>query len=427
MPEYLVANVSDATNLRWAARSDGTAAYVFISTVQPFVAMQAVPAVRLQLLLANAVTVEIPVPASPGIDIPANTSTMWPVRMPLANGLGLMYATATPLGVVPSLALGDVSVFYATSGVRTEFVFNATSASSGAITVGVCAGACTTEGGLLFLRSLPSGLGVAFTLLSSLSEVLMTVLLLDDVTSTRAWIAPLAGATRLMISDALPTFLIASPSAPTSLTVISEGAGASVPFWLFPSPSTVQLASGVVLSPTTEGIFTQYTIPALPAVPVAVQATLVALAQGPPRVIPKGANGVAAAPNQDGSLGEFARAQVYALSFTIPGGSVPPSADLRLVVRYEGDCARLYAGTGTEREDIVEDHFFNGHEFEFPLTRNGFDLTTNLTLRILPKAAVQGQGVYFEVQPAFNASGIAVGLTSVGIVSAFSTALTAAA
>jgi len=126
------------------------------------------------------------------------------------------------------------------------------------------------------------------------------------------------------------------------------------------------------------------------------------------------------APSADGVLGEFADAQVY--SITTSGGPLPSNMEVRLRFIYDGDCARLYTGESTDRLSIAADHFFNGHYMEFPLTREGWGMNASdsFTLRILPLAKNAAAGspfpwgpVLFQQPPAFNASGVAIGLRSV--------------
>jgi hypothetical protein len=104
--------------------------------------------------------------------------------------------------------------------------------------------------------------------------------------------------------------------------------------------------------------------------------------------------------------------------------------EVRLSVSYNGDCARIYLGEGTEMGDIAMDHFFNGHDLELPLTRMGLGSDAQLSLRVLPlalkalpSAPYPWGPIYFEVPPLFNASGVAVGLNYVKAVHTYKATL----
>ncbi len=90
--------------------------------------------------------------------------------------------------------------------------------------------------------------------------------------------------------------------------------------------------------------------------PVASAASVLVTPPGPPRTVPKGSAGVAQAPSEDGTLKDWTGAAVYNISITTAGGQPPPPAyDLRLVMNYTGDVARVYLG-GT----LISDNFYNG-------------------------------------------------------------------
>jgi hypothetical protein len=120
----------------------------------------------------------------------------------------------------------------------------------------------------------------------------------------------------------------------------------------------------------------------------------------------------------------------------VGGGEGLSSAwDVRLRVLYSGDVARLYARNSTLRQDILMDHFFNGHPMELPYTRAGgfAGLGSEFTLRILP-LALNAQppnptfpwgNIMFERVPDFNTTtGVAVGLVSIEAVHTYTATLT---
>ena len=78
--------------------------------------------------------------------------------------------------------------------------------------------------------------------------------------------------------------------------------------------------------------------------------------------------GVASAPNEDGTDSLFNVAAIYNLTIqsTLPSGAIPLPAeyDLRLQINYVGDVARVYIN-GT----LISDNFYNSGPYEFGLNR----------------------------------------------------------
>lgn len=292
--------------------------------------------VRLTIALAGGRNVTIPALSSPAIDLPVGVFPTWMTHVPLAAGIDCIYAIASPLGMVPATAGASandstISVWYATNGVRSEFNFNLTTSSGEqlAYTCNSTVAICVMQDGSLFVRNVTPGLGVAFVLTGSKSATLSFVVL-DEVTSTRAWIAQLGETPTLMLSDASASFLLTEPplprdapeatSATAQISLLSEGLGAPASLWVLPNPrGAVSVMGGDVLESAIDGAFSRYTVP-LPSASVSITASLVTPA-GPPRVLHKGKSGVAAGPGLDGALGDFKSAGVWTLQ--ISGAQVP--------------------------------------------------------------------------------------------------------
>ncbi len=109
------------------------------------------------------------------------------------------------------------------------------------------------DGVLLAAGLLPST-GAALTLANSAGTPLLTVLLLDDATSQRAWRGTWAGAERLFLSDAATAFVLPDPADPSGLTVATEGVGANATLWVLPAPGSVS-AGGMALVGQADGLF----------------------------------------------------------------------------------------------------------------------------------------------------------------------------
>jgi hypothetical protein len=425
---------TDTATLRVAVRSDGEAGIAFINNRNVHVNMSDQAGVRLTLLppAGGGAPLSIPLPASPAPTLPAGAWAAWPFNLPLFSTALLTYALATPFTLLPGGGGGGAppptAVFTAVASVPAEFAFNATSAAGGRpLRFSQCSGACSAEGGLLLARGVPPGLGAALTLsfADGAGGEALRVLLLDAPTAARAWPTQLAGAPTLLLSDANTSFLLSAGTG--GLELHTEGLGGEVALWALPAPASLAGPGGAPLAPTPDGLFARY---AFPAPPPALRVTATPLAPGgPARVIPRGPKGNAWAPSADGALGEFADAAVWALAVE---GAIGDGVDVRLRVTYNGDCARLYEGARVDRMGLLMDHFFNGHPMELPLTRAGFNASSAFTLRVLPLAKNAAPGepfpwgpVGFEVPPAFNSSGVALGLLRVEAVHTWKTTLVA--
>ncbi|WP_307082962.1 beta-galactosidase [Arthrobacter agilis] len=84
--------VDDSTTLRWAVRSNGDSAFVFVTWHQPYLPLDTYEDARFDVTLSDRRTV---FPAGP-VAIPSGTLAHWPVHLVL-DGVGLEWATASPL------------------------------------------------------------------------------------------------------------------------------------------------------------------------------------------------------------------------------------------------------------------------------------------------------------------------------------------
>ena len=427
---------TDTATLRLAVRSDGSGGLIFLNNRNIHVNMSAQPAVSVTLQLADGSQLRVPSLNSTLPTLPAGSYGAWAFNLPLPHAPAaspLLYATASPLTSLPGTPLTPPTlVLHLPTGVPTgEVALNATSRATGAqLVISHCSGQCSLEGGVLYARALAPGLGPALTLAEAATPAspVLQVLLLDAPTAARAWAAEVGGQPRLLLSDSATSYLLPAVGGGGGLALATEGVGAAAQLWVLPAPSAVLLTpTGAALPGVVEGAFTRYTLD-IPPGPITAGATLLAPA-APARVIPLGPSGHAQAPSADGALGAFEGAEVHAV--TLAGGQVDPEVwEVRLRVVYAGDCARLYAGASTDRGAIAMDHFFNGHPMELPLTRAGFSAADTFTLRLLPLAKNVASErfpwgpVMFEALPAFNASGVAVGLESITAVHTYTAQLT---
>jgi len=91
--------VEDTTTLRWALRSDGQSAFVFVTWHQPRVPLADYTGARFEVVLDKAT---IGFPAHP-VTIPSGTIAHWPVNLTI-SGTTLLWATASPLTLLEDSA-----------------------------------------------------------------------------------------------------------------------------------------------------------------------------------------------------------------------------------------------------------------------------------------------------------------------------------
>ena len=97
LPDVLPNGVDDVDTLRWAIRSDGASAWVFVDWQQPHVPLDTYRGARFAIGL-DAGTVMFP---HEPVDVPPGTIAHWPVHLEL-GGVRLRWVTASPLTVLGS-------------------------------------------------------------------------------------------------------------------------------------------------------------------------------------------------------------------------------------------------------------------------------------------------------------------------------------
>jgi beta-galactosidase len=184
LPDQLPTSVDDVDTLRWALRSDGASAWVFLTWQQPHVALPTYRGARFAVTLDDG---EVLFPDAP-LDVPAGTVARWPVNLEL-GGVRVDWATASPLtvldGAVPTLVL------VAEAGVPVELAARAAEIRAdepGALTHGT-PGVVTvdaTEVRRLELRQ---------------DDAHLTVLVVPASSAGRIWVLDASGRRRLVLSD----------------------------------------------------------------------------------------------------------------------------------------------------------------------------------------------------------------------------------
>ncbi|MBC8026727.1 MAG: beta-galactosidase [Steroidobacteraceae bacterium] len=197
LPAVLPANAKalkpeNVDDLRYAARGANGGGFLFLNNFQDHVPTRDLSVV-LEVRTPGA---KLRIPDEGSLTIPAGESMILPVNFDL-GGITLASATAQPLTRL-SDASGEHFVFFALEGVAPEFVFDgnhiSTSRSHGCRAVRLA--------GRVRVRCAANRIS-SFDLAKAGAGP-VHVLVLDRRSALNSWVLPLAGASRLLISSAVP-------------------------------------------------------------------------------------------------------------------------------------------------------------------------------------------------------------------------------
>ncbi|MEI7833348.1 MAG: beta-galactosidase, partial [bacterium] len=354
MPTVVPGSIDDRKTLRWAARSDGQRAFIFVNNYQRLEELSEHTAVQFQLRLCDET---ICLPSQP-VHVAVGACFCWPVNFDL-DGLELTYASAQPVCRVMT-GDGPLYVFAAQPEIEPEFAF-----TSGVLAeTGGTAHRRETVGALTVLRGLQPGPGCLLTLRGTAGQrVRLLTLRQDD--ALRLYKAEFGGAERILLS-------------PACLFVDGENihlrSRRPDDHWLaiYPdSPAGLHCGDRAVADEQL-GVFTRYAIPVPRRIYEQVATRVqVAVTAKPVRIGPAG---VATTPEE----ADWDGAETWQVK--IPAEALEDASEAYLVVDYVGDAARAYLD-----EQLVADDFYYGRTWEIGLHRFAPKvLEQGLTLRFLP-------------------------------------------
>ena len=371
MPAIVPDGIDDRRTLRWAARSDGRQAFVFINNYQRLDGLPEHPEVQFRLELRDET---LRLPARP-VRVTAGAWFFWPVDFDL-DGLTLRYATAQPVCRVGT-SDGRVYVFAAQPGIEPELAFAAGELAE----AGGAAHRRDTASRLTVISGLQPGPECVLDLRGAAGQrVRALVLGLED--ARRLYKVEFAGAERLMLSGA---GLFVDDD---GIHLRSRHAG---DMWLALCPDVPGgLRCGDrTLAGESLGLFTRYSAAAERRA-VRVEAAR-AQAAGVSRPVCIGPAGVATVPD------EVAWREAETWHVTFSSDALEDAAEVYLVADYVGDAARAYLG-----DRLVADDFYNGRPWEIGLRRLAPQaLHQGLTLRFLPLRRDAPVYIQQEYRPEF--------------------------
>ncbi len=350
LPQVSPHRLDDGESLRWAARSDGHAGFLFVNNYQRMEPLPAHESVQFDLQLKGE---RLILPSQP-VRIPSGLCAIWPFNLDM-DGVLLKWASVQPFCRLE--AEEPCYVFFTCEGVPPELAF---------------------EDGLAALRFED---GAASIHKVSRQGRGVRIMVFDEQYIRQSWKVTIAGRQRLIFS-------------PADLTVdgslVRLRSRDPQALWL----RAADLASGSSVGQNTgnqRNLFSP--APALDSKAVPNPGAVQIRPAAPPLPVRLGSQGVATPPPESA----FAEAETWQVR--LPVDALDGAEELYLIVDYQGDIARLYLG-----ECLIADDFYSGKTWEVGMRRflpQAFH--TGLTLKVLPlhpKAPVYIQPAYQPVQSA---------------------------
>jgi beta-galactosidase len=368
-PDVTPTSKGDRETPRLAVRSDGRSAFLAINNYQHLHRLPDHPDFQVNLRLPSG---RLDVPRRP-LTLPADAYVIWPVNLEIA-GATLSYATAQP---VCMLAEPATLVCMAWPGMDPEFVFEDAKGlrleSEGA--------RISREGDHVIVDRIIPGTGAAFRV-SVQGGRPTQVLVLTRELAASLWKVRVGGRERLALT---PGGLLIDNN---GLHVFNRD-GDRLEVSLL--PGVERLASGFTRV-ARDGVFDRYEAP-VPASDVSLTVEQIREA-APAQPVAVGQQKVATPPREEA----FAGAAAWAIKARIPAST---TKRVFLRIAYEGDIARLYAGSR-----LVADNFYNGAPFEFGLWRlTPAELEAGLELKVMPLRKDAPVYLAQHARVAFPASG----------------------
>ncbi len=387
-PAPMPKNRDDVTTPRVAARIDDARkrGFVFINNYQRNVPLGDKTDFQVALKLPTGV---VRIPGQPTM-IPDGVYTHWPVNLDV-GGVTLQSATAEVLCQIDE---PRTLVFSAWTGVKPEFVFAAAAGDK----VTAPHSRLTHEDGLTCVTDMASGTDIAIEV-SHAGGPSIRILVLPREQALHLAKAKLGGRDRLVFSPGDMWFegdrVHVMSRNPANLSVAITPA--------------LEHAGAGFRDAGRDGVFQRYA-PTVQfsekEIAVEVKAVKVAAPSVPAKINPNPNRTVALEPED----ADFDRAAVWHLR--VPAEALIGTGRMLLQISYEGDVARLYAGSRFDN-----DNFYKGMPWEIGLWRfTPAELDRGLDLKILPLRKDTPVFLEHGARPEFSASGEELRLKEVKLV-----------
>lgn len=372
-PEVLSKARDDLVTPRYAARSDGTSGFVFMSNYVRQHPMAAQKDVQFKVDLARG---SLTFPSRP-VDVPSGAYFIWPFNMDLA-GAKLTYATAQP---ITRLEVGgaETFVFFTAGDMPAEFDFDPATVRS----VKASSGVVARQGDRLIVRGVKAGPGEAISLRTARGKPL-SLILLDKAQAGQLTLQTLAGRKRLVLS--------ANPSFAHGDELELRAVGSTeFRFGVYPALESAPTGNLPLQRVKDQGLFQTFVAAAQPRkIAVAVRPVRPARTASP--IVVGGPARAAMEPLPE----QFGRSAAWRIE--VPASALQGVSDVILKIDYRGDVGRLFSGPR-----MIDDHYFDGRSWEVGLKRFARALSEPLALTILPLRA--DAPIYIEQRPELPAGG----------------------
>jgi len=394
------AGPADTSMIRASLRIDGQRGFLFVNNYIREQELPSRPGTQFEIKIPGHTLL---IPARP-ITIPANSYFYWPVNLDL-DGVTLRYATAQPILKVRSG--GETYVFFKSiQGIAAEFAFLAADSSA----IHNERGTLSKTEDTLNVRDVVPGLSTAITIHGN--SGLTRIVLLSEEHAGELWRVNVTGRDQLVMTKAQ----VYSDGSHIILRQIGKSFFnvAFIPAENF----TAGNEAAKVEAAHQTGLFQSLNLRE-PERKVELQVTQTrAIGKAPEPVFGPTyswrKDAVVMAP-EDSSFSQAGEWKV-----TVPQGALSGLSDLYLRVHYQGDEARLLAGSR-----LLTDYFFNGTEWQIGLKRFlSASVSATFTLQVLPLS--RKTPIFFEAdkRPSYGKDGQAGALYSVEALPEYQVVLT---
>lgn len=387
-PTEIAYNSSDLSSLRWSVRSNGENGYLFLNNYVRQYTMSTHTDIQFSIKFSSGTVV---FPSSP-VTIPNGAYFIWPLNHYLGSAR-INYATAQLMTSLNSLNQ-TVYIFVASDDIPVEIAFDSKTVAH---IEGFTGSKTKDTVGNTLIKSIKPGLDRAVRL-TDVDGNDIDILVLDQTTADKLW--------QLKIGDQETLILTEQALGPTSTGFELTSVGSPYfSFAAFPAIDCSISAKAVTdLSPIhSSGLFTVFE-GSIKSKTISITVTP---RQGPgiaPPILTGGQAGGALQPNET-----VISAAQGLWTIHIPWLQISNLDDAFLMIDYEGDFARLYAGNV-----LLDDHFYDGSTWIIGLRRfASIAGNRDLTLAIMPLRS--DAPIYLQTTPTYESNGQACSITNVTI------------
>lgn len=351
-PAVVPTATDDLVTPRFAVRSAGDSGFLFVNNHVRQHDMATQRQVQFEVALPGSI---LRFPSKP-VDVADHDYFIWPFDFDL-DGIRLSWASAQPVTRLQD-AQGPLYVFKTTDGIAPEFAFEAAG-------IDRLSAPARRDGDRLIVDAFKPSARRLLTVRAKNGRT-TRIMLLSDADAKRAWVGDIAGARRMVLTDAA-----LFTSGDTLVLRQRDRTAFRFAIW----PAVTGLKGSVPLRDVGDGS-SAYEARTPPGSLPEVRPVKARNAEDAPPIRTVGSPPVALAPVPE------AYAASAAWTFTLPRTVLDGGVDTWLTIDYRGDVARLFRDN-----DLLDDAFWDGRRWTIGLKRFAADLGKPWTLTIMPLRA----------------------------------------